>query len=439
MKKTFIVTLGCKVNQFESASITNSFENAGLSAAEKIEDADIIVINTCAVTAKASGQSRRFIRKAARSNKNAAIVVTGCHAQLAAEEIKKIKEIAPDRLVIVGNDHKDLLVDHVLEEQCPGDMITDNLPMSQTKICALPVAHFAGRTRAYLRIQDGCDSFCSYCIVPHTRGRSRSLPKDEVLEQAGRYQAAGHLEIVVTGIHVGQYGRDLQQGYDIVKMMELLCTTMPGVRFRLSSIEPLEISPSLLFLMSEMENFMPHLHIPLQSGDDDILKEMNRRYSREQFLTILQQCRAYLPEGAIGIDVLVGFPGESADHFNNTRSLLERIDCSYLHVFPYSKRPGTKAAAFANQVPKHQKAERVKTLRILSEKKRFAFYNHHIGTRRNVLVENERDGSGLLKGFTDNYIPVLIDGGDNLKNTIAAVELDSLSGDSVKANLSEKQ
>ena len=439
MKKTFIVTLGCKVNQFESASLTNSFENAGLAAAEQMEDADIIVINTCAVTGKASGQSRRFIRKAARRNKNAAIVVTGCHAQLTAEEIRNIKEIAPDRLVIIGNDRKDLLVEHVLAEHTHQDMITDNLRNSQAKICELPVARFGGRTRAYLRIQDGCNSFCSYCIVPHTRGRSRSLPKEKVLEQAGKYQAAGHLEIVVTGIHVGQYGRDLGQGYDIVTMMEELCTTMPGVRFRLSSIEPLEIGPPLLLLMREMKNFMPHLHIPLQSGDDAILKDMNRRYSRQQFQTVLQQCRSHLPDGAIGIDVLVGFPGESAEHFNNTRSLLERLDFSYLHVFPYSKRPGTKAATFANQVPKHKKAERVEILRILSEKKRLAFYNHHIGTRRKVLIENERDRSGLLKGFTDNYIPVLIDGDDNLKNSVAAAELESLSGESVKASLSDKR
>jgi threonylcarbamoyladenosine tRNA methylthiotransferase MtaB len=435
MKKAYITTLGCKVNQFESASIKNSFEDQGYTSVEFMDDADIIVINTCAVTAKASGQSRQLIRKAARLNKNAAIVVTGCHAQLAAEEIKKMSEISCHRLCIIGNDQKDILVPHILETDGRQDVITDDLQSNAKEICLLPVSQFARRSRAYLRIQDGCNSFCSYCIVPYTRGKSRSLPKNEVVKQARQYMAAGHREIVVTGIHVGQYGRDLSESCDISSLMELLCTTMVDVRFRLSSIEPLEISPVLLTLMSEMDNFMPHLHIPLQSGDNDILKRMNRRYTREQFLSILQACRARLPDAAIGIDVLAGFPGESNEHFRNTRSFLEDIDFTYLHVFPYSKRPGTKAASFPDQVKKQEKSERVAILRNLSEKNRIAFYTDNIGTRRSVLIENERDGSDLLKGFTDNYVPVLVDGADNLKNSIVAVELGELMDGRVKANL----
>lgn len=435
MKKTFITTLGCKVNQFESASIKNSFEDQGLTSTGSIDDADIIVINTCAVTGKASSQSRKMIRKAARLNKKAAIVVTGCHAQLAAEEIKKMSDIPSHRLCIIGNDQKDILVPHVLEKKGGEDIITDNLQDNPKEICLLPVSQFSNRTRAYLRIQDGCNSFCSYCIVPYTRGRSRSLSKDAVLKQAQHYRAAGHREIVVTGIHVGQYGVDLEESLNISNLMELLCVTMPDVRFRLSSIEPLEISPVLLTLMSEMDNFMPHLHIPLQSGDNDILKRMNRRYTREQFLSILQACRARLPDAAIGIDVLAGFPGESNEHFRNTRSFLEDIDFTYLHVFPYSKRPGTKAASFPDQVKKQEKSERVAILRNLSEKNRIAFYTDNIGTRRSVLIENERDGSDLLKGFTDNYVPVLVGGADNLKNSIVAVELGELMDGRVKANL----
>lgn len=435
MKKTFITTLGCKVNQFESASIKNSFEDQGLTSTGSIDDADIIVINTCAVTGKASSQSRKMIRKAARLNKKAAIVVTGCHAQLAAEEIKKMSDIPSHRLCIIGNDQKDILVPHVLEKKGGEDIITDNLQDNPKEICLLPVSQFSNRTRAYLRIQDGCNSFCSYCIVPYTRGRSRSLSKDAVLKQAQHYRAAGHREIVVTGIHVGQYGVDLEESLNISNLMELLCVTMPDVRFRLSSIEPLEISPVLLTLMREMDNFMPHLHIPLQSGDNDILKRMNRRYTREQFLSILQACRARLPDAAIGIDVLAGFPGESNEHFRNTRSFLEDIDFTYLHVFPYSKRPGTKAASFPDQVKKQEKSERVAILRNLSEKNRIAFYTDNIGTRRSVLIENERDGSDLLKGFTDNYVPVLVDGADNLKNSIVAVELGELMDGRVKANL----
>ncbi len=435
MKKTFITTLGCKVNQFESASIKNSFEDQGLISTGSIDDADIIVINTCAVTGKASSQSRQMIRKAARLNKKAAIVVTGCHAQLAAEEIKKMSDIPSHRLCIIGNDQKDRLVPHILEKKGREDIITDNLQSNPRQICLLPVNQFSNRTRAYLRIQDGCNSFCSYCIVPYTRGRSRSLSKDAVLKQAQQYQAAGHREIVVTGIHVGQYGADLEESLTISNLMELLCVTIPDVRFRLSSIEPLEISPQLLTLMSKMDNFMPHLHIPLQSGDNDILKRMNRRYTREQFLSIFQACRSQLPDAAIGIDVLVGFPGESTEHFENTRSFLEGIDFTYLHVFPYSKRPGTNAASFTDQVQKQEKSERAEILRNLSEKNRIAFYNHHIGSRQTVLIENERDGSGLLKGFSENYITVLVDGKDNLKNRIVSVELEGLLNGSIKAHL----
>ncbi len=435
MKKTYITTLGCKVNQFESASIKNGFEDQGFISTTSMDDADIIVINTCAVTGKASAQSRQIIRKAARLNKQAAIVVTGCHAQLAADEIKKMDDIDPHRLCIVGNDQKDRLVPHVLDHKADKDILTKDLHASPKDICLLPVNKFANRTRAYLRIQDGCNSFCSYCIVPYTRGQSRSLPKAEVLKQAHRYGNGGHREIVVTGIHVGQYGRDLDESCHISDLMELLCTSMPDIRFRLSSIEPLEISPSLLSLMSRLDNFMPHLHIPLQSGDNKILKQMNRRYSQEQFLAVVQACRARLPDAAIGIDVLVGFPGESAEHFNTTLSFLQRLDFTYLHVFPYSKRPGTRAATFSGQVEKQEKSERVEALRILSEKNRIAFYSRHIGSRKTALIENERDDSGLLKGFTDNYIPVLIDGDDSLKNNVVSVELISLINGSVKADL----
>jgi len=435
MKKAYITTLGCKVNQFESASIQNGFENQGYLSTSTMDDADVIVINTCAVTGKASAQSRQTIRKAARLNKNAAIVVTGCHAQLAAEEIRNMEEISADRLCIVGNDQKDILVPHILESSGDKDILTADLQGNPKDICLLPVKQFSARTRAYLRIQDGCNSFCSYCIVPYTRGRSRSLPKAEVLAQARRYESAGHREIVVTGIHLGQYGRDLDESCHISELMELLCTSLPDSRFRLSSIEPLEINPALLELMSSMDNFMPHLHIPLQSGDNEILKQMNRRYSQQTFCTVIEACRSRLPDAAIGIDVLVGFPGESIEHFNNTQTFLEHLDFTYLHVFPYSKRPGTRAASFPGHIEKQEKADRVETLRILSEKNRIAFYSRHIGSRKKVLIENERDGSGFLKGFTDNYIPVLLEGDDSLKNSVVSVKLIMLANGSVKADI----
>lgn len=422
MKKVFITTLGCKVNQFESASIKTAFEEHGISPESRIEEADVVVINTCAVTGKASAQSRQAIRSAARKNESASIVVTGCHAQFAADEIRDMTDISTERLSIVGNDRKDILVSEILGNK-KVDIVTEDLRKSPKEICQLPVSRFGNRTRAFLRVQDGCNSFCSYCIVPYTRGPSRSLQKREILAQARQYQAAGHREIVVTGIHVGQYGRDLAASGDISDLMELLCNDLPDVRFRLSSIEPLEIDSKLLKVIKNFENFMPHLHIPLQSGDNDILGRMNRRYNREQFSSILSKCRSLLPDAAIGIDVLVGFPGESPKHFDNTRSLLELLDFTYLHVFPYSRRPGTPAADFTDQIDKKEKSKRVETLRILSEKNRIAFYTRHTGTRRKVLIEHAKNREGQLKGFTDNYIPVLVDGEDDMKNNIVLVEL----------------
>ena len=439
MKKAYITTLGCKVNQFESASIQSSLASQGYATTGRIDNADIIIINTCAVTSKASAQSRQTIRRAARNNKDALIVVTGCHAQMAAEEIRSIADIAADRLRIIGNDRKDRIVPDVLQSTLSHDLITENLWQNARDICDLPVDRFWGRTRAFLKIQDGCNSFCSYCIVPSTRGPSRSLKRAAVIKQARQFQAAGHQEIVITGIHVGQYGKDLTGEETISSLMEQLCSELPEIRFRLSSIEPLEISPHLIELITEYDNFMSHLHIPLQSGNNEILKRMNRRYTGEQFREKLQFCRSRIPDAAIGIDVLVGFPGESREQFNSTVSLLESIDFTYLHVFPYSQRPGTVAAAFPDQLDNQEKSDRVETLRILSEKNRFAFYTRLLGSRRNVLIEKERDESGLLKGFTENYIPVVVDAGDRFKNQIVRVELTSIEDDAVRAQLIEHQ
>ena len=430
MKKAYLSTLGCKVNQFESAAFKTDMEERGLAVTRDVTEADIIVINTCAVTNKASAQSRQEIRKAARQNSHAEIVVTGCHAQLAADELRNLADIDHKRLLILGNDLKEELVATVLDKTGPGvhrdiDQVTE--------ISRLTVKQFSGRTRAFLRVQDGCNSYCSYCIVPYTRGRSRSLSLAEVLSQAHRYADAGHLEIVITGIHVGQYGQDLEPSIDICQLMRDLCLALPAIRFRLSSIEPLEINLKLLTLMKELDNFMPHLHIPLQSGDNEILARMNRRYNSDQFIDVIETCQKIVPEAAIGIDALVGFPGESTQQFSNTKKLLERINCTYLHVFPYSNRPGTKAASFDNQLDKHEKRKRVESLRELDRIKRTQFYQRFVGTCRPALLETERAIDGRLRGFTDNYIPVLVEGEDYLMNHVVTVDLKSLADTAVNA------
>lgn len=428
MKKIAITTLGCKVNQYESAAFQSGFEAAGCVMARAKEAADIIVINTCAVTAKAGTQSRQAVRQLMRKHPDAKIVITGCYAQMDAQEL--VNSINKP-LCIVGNGNKDRLVQAALSDT-PCDLTMLMGRISQKKeICRLPVRHFGNRTRACLRVQDGCHNFCTYCIVPYTRGPSRSLPLEEVLDQAAIFAEEGHKEMVVTGIHVGQYGKDLQEGSNCVELMRRLCLAHPEIRFRLSSIEPMEISEELLALMAEQNNFMPHLHIPLQSGDDTILARMNRGYTTEEFKKTLLLCRKKLPDAAIGIDILVGFPGETDQHFASTCALLQELDCTYLHVFPYSQRPGTLAATFDQQLPQAVKDKRVARLRQLDAEKKEYFYKRYLGATRPVLVEHKRDPDGNLRGFTDNYIPVSFPGPKSLMNTIAAITLESVTGTQV--------
>lgn len=427
-KKIIITTLGCKVNQYESASFLCSFEESGCRMAAKGEDADIVVINTCAVTAKAGAQSRQTIRRLMRRHPQAKIVITGCYAQMAANELAEMVE---SPVCIVGNGNKHLLVETALKESpCDLTMLMGRI-LKKKEICNLPMRRFGNRTRAYLRVQDGCNNFCTYCIVPYTRGPSRSLELSEVLSQAKRFEQAGHKEIVLTGIHVGMYGRDLEHQCDIADLMLTLCQAHPGIRFRLSSIEPQEISDRLLQAMSSCPNFMPHFHIPLQSGDDTILTRMNRGYDRETFRSVVNKCRTAFPDAAIGIDILTGFPGEGAEEFANSRTLLKELDATYFHVFPYSSRPGTLAATFKNQVPKAVREERVAELRKLAEEKKTTFYKRYLGTQRPVLVEHKRNRQGMLSGFTDNYIPVAFSGADSLMGKIVPVHLAQLEGSTV--------
>ena len=424
MKKIAITTLGCKVNQYESAAFQTGFEAAGCVMVQAKEAADIIVINTCAVTAKAGIQSRQAVRQLMRRHPDAKIVITGCYVQMAAQELVKMVN---KPVCIVGNGNKDRLVQAALcDTPCDLTMLMGRISQKK-EICRLPVRHFGNRTRACLRVQDGCHNFCTYCIVPYTRGPSRSLPLEEVLDQAAIFASEGHQEIVVTGIHVGQYGKDLQEGTDCVELMRRLCLAYPEIRFRLSSIEPMEISDELLTLMAGQKNFMPHLHIPLQSGDDTILARMNRGYTSKEFRETVALCRKRLPDAAIGIDVLVGFPGETDQHFANTHTLLQELDCTYLHIFPYSQRPGTLAATFEQQIPQAVKEERVAQLRQLDAEKKRLFYQRYLGTTRPVLVEYKRDPDGNLKGFTDNYIPVSFPGHRSLMNTITAATLTTVS------------
>lgn len=432
MKRVFITTLGCKVNQYESASFKASFQDAGLEIVKKNEPADIVVINSCTVTGSASAQSRQTIRKAARQNPDAKIIVTGCYAEIAAESLAAEEELADRDYTLIGNSKKDILVNSALTDFEATTKVILGSIKDATKICDLPVRKFGDRSRAYLRIQDGCESYCSYCIVPYTRGPSRSLEPEKVIEQAKIFEEKGHKEIVLTGIHIGYYGKDLKGDHDIVSLIDSLTLATPEVQYRISSLEPIEITDELLDLMVARPNIQHHLHIPLQSGQDEILKRMNRRYDTATFKAIIDKCKSRLPDAAIGIDILAGFPGETDQHFEEALSFLRTLDFTYLHVFPYSIRPGTPAATFENQVEKNIKEQRVAKLRELSDYKRDAFYKAQLGKTVTVLVEGQRDDDGLLKGFSDNYVATRFPGDDSLKNRRVKVKLEALINNHVQ-------
>ena len=435
MTKVAVTTLGCKVNQFESASFITGFSEQGCEIVPVTESADIFVINTCAVTGRAGQQSRQLIRKIIRNNPEARLVVTGCYAQMAAEELLDI--VSDNPLSIVGNGNKHLLVETALAKKQPDMVMLTGKISAKKEICPLPVRTFSGRTRAYMRIQDGCNNFCTYCIVPYTRGRSRSLPLSQLLEQVRVFSEEGYRELVITGINVGKYGLDLEEGEDIYSLLDRLCRDFPALRLRLSSVEPTEVNDQLLGLMTDHDNFMPHLHIPLQSGDDGILARMNRRYTTETFVRALQKINSALPHCAIGCDILGGFPGEDDMAAENTLHLLQGLPITYLHVFPYSKRPGTLAAQYKNQVPGPVKDERVARLRKLSLQKKQQFYERHQETDHTLLVEQRNQKSGLLQGFTENYIPVQFAGPTELIHTLVRVRIVNITGTTVLGELAD--
>jgi len=423
MKKIAIATLGCKVNQFESASFSSAFIQAGCEMVPFSGEADIYVINTCSGTGRAGQQSRQLIRQAMKANPEAKLVVTGCYAQM---DSNHILDMVDSPLCIVGNGNKHLLVELALaENRTDLSMLMGNIGLKK-EITSLPVKGFPGRTRAFLKIQDGCNNFCSYCIVPYTRGRSRSLPLREVIEQVAVFAEEGYREIVITGINVGKYGLDLEEQETIYSLIGRLCREFPAIRFRLSSIELTEVNDRLLSMLDELGNFMPHLHIPLQSGDDRILKKMNRRYAAADFVRVITTIKQALPGCAIGCDILCGFPGENEEEFLAGKQLIEDLPITYLHVFPYSKRPGTLAASMKTQVPKAVKGERVRLLRQLSQEKREEFYRGHIGTVQRVLVERRNKKSKLLQGFSENYLSIQFEGPAKLCGSIIPVRVERL-------------
>jgi threonylcarbamoyladenosine tRNA methylthiotransferase MtaB len=428
MPKFKITTLGCKVNQAESESIAQGLIASEWCASQAHEEADVCVINTCAVTQKAAMQSRQALRQAIRAHPNARIVVTGCYAQTAPQEIKDIAGV--DRIVghgekqtIISMIRTDSLGDFNRAVQSCGDV------SKLREFQLMPIAVAAHRTRPFLKIQDGCDAFCTYCMVPYARGRSRSMPFDKVLQSIKQLAHTGYREVVLTGIHLGAYGRDLSPIAGLAMLINRIRELGLIDRVRLSSVEPLELSAEIIQTIAESSMFCHHLHIPLQSGDDGILKKMRRPYSRQIFHDLVIKIHDLMPDAAIGADTLIGFPGESRKAFENTYELVAELPVSYLHVFPYSARSGTPAEKFAGQVTPEIIKDRCEQMRRLGQTKRINFYRKFIGEIIPVLIETKRDGAtGLLKGISSNYLPILIDADDDLKNKIVDVKIEKLEG-----------
>ncbi len=420
-----IKTLGCKVNQFETEAIGLALEQYGWLKAGKNQPADLCIINTCTVTGKASIQSRQAIKTIIKKNPEAKIIVTGCYAQTEADEIKKIEGV-----------HS--IISHSEKHKIPGMIVTEsgvptismdcNTSCSATEFEAIDIDVHGNRTRPFLKIQDGCNAFCTYCIVPHTRGRSRSMSPDLVLERLWALNEIGYKEIVLTGIHIGHWGADLSPAHDFTKLLKRIETENPVQRIRLSSIEPFEISDELIELFGASKLFCNHFHIPLQSGDDTILKRMHRPYTGAFFKQRVEKIYNTIPDVSIGADTLIGFPGETDDEFENTYNLIKELPLAYLHVFPFSPRKGTPAASFKDQVTDTLKKERTEKMRQLGELKQAAFVNSQIGKTADVLIENERDKqTGNLKGLSSNYVTIQTTGTDSLKKSIVKVAIDTIS------------
>ena len=426
-KKVAFYTLGCKLNFSETSTIARNFQDEGFERVDFEEVADMYVINTCSVTENADKQFKQMVKKAMKLNENAFVAAVGCYAQLKPEELAAVDGVD----LVLGATEKFKITDYI------NDLSKND--KSEVHSCEIEDADFyvgsysfGDRTRAFLKVQDGCDYKCTYCTIPLARGISRSDTMEGVLKNAAEISAKGIKEIVLTGVNIGDYGKgefgNKKHEHTFLDLVTQLDKVSGIERLRISSIEPNLLKNETIDLVSKSRAFVPHFHIPLQSGSNEILKKMKRRYLRELYVDRINKIREVMPHACVGVDVIVGFPGETDEHFLETYHFLNELDISYLHVFTYSERDNTEAATMVGVVAKNVRAKRSKMLRGLSVKKRRAFYESQIGTNRTVLFESENK-EGYIHGFTENYVKVKTPWNPELSNTLHQIKLTHIDDD----------
>ena len=428
-KKVAFYTLGCKLNFSETATISRSFENEGFDRVDFKDTADIYVINTCSVTENADKRFKTIVKQAQKVNPDAFVAAVGCYAQLKPEELADVDGVD----LVLGATEKFKITDY-LNDLSKNDMC-------EVHSCEIEDADFyvgsysvGDRTRAFLKVQDGCDYKCTYCTIPLARGISRSDTLQNVLKNAREISAQGIREIVLTGVNIGDYGKgefgNKKHEHTFLDLVKALDQVEGIERLRISSIEPNLLKNETIEVVADSRAFVPHFHIPLQSGNNEMLGKMRRRYRRELYVDRVAAIKKLMPDACIGVDVIVGFPGETDEHFLDTYNFLNELDISYLHVFTYSERDNTLAAEMDGVVPLKRRKKRSKMLRGLSAKKRRAFYESQLGTQRTVLFEGENK-KGYIHGFTENYVKVKTPWNPSLINTTHTIELTDIDEDGI--------
>jgi len=419
-------TLGCKVNQFESEVMEGLFKQRGYEIVDFSQPADVYIINTCSVTHLGERKSRQLIRRAIRLNRNATVAVTGCYAQVSPDQVEAISGVS----VIVGTKERHRIVDLVEEaaqEQRQVNVVTDIMTAQEFE--DIPLFDTPGRTRAFLKIQEGCTNFCTYCIIPYARGPLRSRPLASITGEARKLAEAGFKEIVLTGIHLGAYGRDTGGEVTLVDAVKAVLVNQGILRLRLGSLESIEVSDELIEIMQHDSRLCPHLHLPLQAGDDRVLEAMNRQYTTEEYKQLVENIVLRIPDIAVSTDIIVGFPGETLEMFNNCLKFVESMAFARIHVFPYSRRKGTPAAEYPEQIAEDEKKRRVQAMQDLAEKKAEAFCTRFIGKEMPVLFESCTNG--IIDGLTGNYLRIYGTGEAAMVGTVRQVRLEKSYKDGI--------